>query len=59
MMRGEMLPKMPTEPPVVHIFAGETVPYTPEEQTVRTATYKVKKATWDKTMKVINLFGLS
>lgn len=58
MMRGEMLPKMPTEPPVLHIRAGETVPYTPEEQAERTAAYKIKKATWDKTMKVIYVCGL-
>ena len=58
MMRGEMLPKMPTEPPAVHIRAGETVPYTPEEQADRTAAYKSKKATWDKTMKVIYVCGL-
>lgn len=53
MLRGEMLPKMPSEPPVVHIIAGKQVPYTPEEQEVRTAGHKVKKATWNKTMKVI------
>jgi hypothetical protein len=53
MLRGEMLPKMPSEPPVVHIIAGQQVPYTPEAQEVRTAGHKVKKATWNKTMKVI------
>jgi hypothetical protein len=59
MMKGEMLPKMPKEPPVVHIQARETVPYTPEEQRVRTAAYKIKMTTWKKTMKVINVSGLS
>ena len=59
MMKGLMLPKMPREPPVVHIQARVTVPYTPEEQRMRTAAYKIKMATWDKTMKVINVSGSS
>jgi len=44
---------MPKEPPNVHIRDRKEVPYTPEEMKVRTATYKNKKATWDKTMKVL------
>jgi hypothetical protein len=59
MLRGEMLPKEPSEPPVVHIHEGEQVPYTPEEQEVRTAAYEIRKTTWKKTMKVIVVFDMS
>ena len=52
MLRGEMLPKPPSEPPIFHIRRGEQVMYTHAEQKERRAAYKVKKATCDKTMKV-------
>jgi hypothetical protein len=52
MFRGEMLPMMPKQPPEFHTRAGETVPYTLAEMRIRTAIYKTKKATWDKTMEV-------
>jgi len=52
MFRGEMLPAKPREPAEFHKQAGETVPYTLEEMRIRNAEYKIKKATWDKTMKV-------
>lgn len=58
MFRGEMLPSMPKEPPHVHIRAGEEVSYTSAEMERRTATYNVKKATWDKTMKVVIILTL-
>jgi len=53
MFRGEITPSMPKEPPNVHIRDRKEVPYTPEEMRIRNAKYKVKKATWDKTMKVV------
>jgi hypothetical protein len=52
MLRGEMLPVMPVVPPEFHKHAGETVPYTLEEMEIRNEQYNIKKATWDKTMKV-------
>jgi hypothetical protein len=53
MFRGDKLPTAPQKPSTVHQRDGVEVPYTAEEQTKRTATYTVKMATWDKTMKVI------
>jgi hypothetical protein len=53
MFKGEITPCMPKEPPNVHIRDRKEVPYTPEEMKVRTAAYTYKKATWDKTMKVL------
>ena len=52
MFRGEMMPMMPKVPPEFHKRAGQSVPYTAEEKKIRTANYKIKKATWDKTMQV-------
>jgi hypothetical protein len=52
MMKGELVVKMPKEPPKVHIQAGEEVPYTDEEIAHRTATFKRKKTIWDTTQKV-------
>ena len=52
MFKGEMLPIMPKEPPKVHKKNKVVVPYTPEEIRIRAAQYKIKMATWDKTMKV-------
>ena len=53
LFRGDKLPAMPQEPAKVHFRDKVQVPYTPEEMIARTAAYKVTKATWDKTMKVI------
>jgi hypothetical protein len=52
MFRGEYLPAMPKVPPTVHMRNKQEVPYTQEEMTQRTKAYNIKKATWDKTMKV-------
>jgi hypothetical protein len=55
MFRGEKLPKMPDKPSEMHKRAGVRVPYTSAEMKKRTEAYAVRKATWDKTMKV-NVF---
>ena len=52
MFKGDINPSMPKKPPRVHIHNKVVVPYTVEEMTKRNKTYKIKKAVWDKTMKV-------
>jgi hypothetical protein len=52
MMKGETTPAAPKESPLVHIHLGQTVPYTAAEMEVRVKDYNVRKAVYDKTVKV-------
>jgi hypothetical protein len=52
MMKGDTAPAVPKESPLVHIHLGQTVPYTAAEMKVRVKDYNVRKAVYDKTVKV-------
>ena len=52
MFQGQTTPAEPKEPAKVHQRDGVEVPYTPTEMQERNRNYDIKKAIWDKTMKV-------
>lgn len=51
-MKGDIEPAVPKKSPLVHIEHGQTVPYTEAEMQVREKDYEVRKAVYDKTVKV-------
>jgi hypothetical protein len=51
--KGEKVPAVPAKPPLMHMKDKVQVPYTTAERATRKAAYKVRKARYNQTMKVI------